>query len=140
MRLFHDTNVVCYALLERDPWKQEAIAIIDLARQGTLTAVVSALTVAIVYYIGRKLVGRERAWATVKACLNSLEILAVDTDTLNAALGRRGRDFEDDIQLTLAIAAKVDAIITRDARGFQASPIGIWTPTELLQRLQGQQP
>jgi predicted nucleic acid-binding protein len=140
MRVFVDTNVVCDALLERAPWKHDATAILQLARQGALTAVDSALTVCNVYYVGRKLVGKARAAAPVQACMNSLEVLAVDASTLSTALARRGVDFEDDVQLTLAIAANVDAIVTRDARGFQASPISIWHPTGLLARLQGQQP
>jgi len=140
MRILLDASVVCDALFEREPWKAEAKIILARARDRKLVGVVSSLTVANVYCIGRKLFGRARAASTVRECLDALEIRGVDHDTIASALARNGSDFEDDIQLVVAMTAKVDGIVSRDASGFRSSPIPILTPFELVQQVQSEQP
>lgn len=140
MRLFLDANVVCDALFEREPWKADAEAIVAQARDRKLIGIVSALTVANIYYIGRKLFDRARAAATVRKCLDAFEIGPVDHDCIASALARKGSDFEDDIQLVVAMTAGADGIVTRDAIGFRGSPIPVYTPIELIRQLQTQQP
>jgi len=140
MQVFLDTNVVCDALFEREPWKEDALAILTLSRQQAITAIVSALTIANVFYIGRKLVGRERAASTVRTCLATFVVLSLDRDAVAEACGRGGSDFEDDLQLTRALRSSADAIVTRDANGFRGSPLVIWTPAEFLSRLQTKKP
>ncbi|MEX2176780.1 MAG: PIN domain-containing protein [Pirellulaceae bacterium] len=135
MRVFLDTNVVCDALFEREPWKDEALAILSLARQQSIAAIVSALTIANVYYIGRKLVGRERSIVTVQTCLATFVVASLDRESVVEALGRSGSDFEDNLQLTLAMRASAEAIVTRDAIGFRGSPLVTWTPSQFLARL-----
>jgi predicted nucleic acid-binding protein len=137
MRVFLDTNVVCDPLFEREPWKGDALAILSLTRHQSITAIVSALTVANVFYIGRKLVGRERATATIRTCLATFVVVPLDREAVSEALGRGGSDFEDDLQLTLALQSNAEAVITRDALGFRGSPLTSWTPAEFLGRLQG---
>jgi predicted nucleic acid-binding protein len=130
-----DTNIVLDVLLERQPWSQAAIAIWQAHRAGTVAAHVAATTLTNIFYVSRKLVGRERAWQGVHACLNQLRIVAVDDSLLHAAASIAGQDLEDDLQIACAAAAKLDAIVTRDATGFAHSPIEVLTPTELLQRI-----
>lgn len=135
--MFLDTNVVCNALFERDPWKDDALAILRLSSQQTITAIVSALTIANVFYVGRKLVGRERAVSTIRTCLATFVVVSLDREAVSEALGRGGSDFEDDLQLTLAMRSSAEAVVTRDAIGFRGSPLTTWNPTEFLARLQG---
>jgi hypothetical protein len=46
-----------------------------------------------------------------------------------------GEDLEDSIQIAAAVQSGVDAIVTRDPRGFTASPVPVLTPPELLAKL-----
>ena len=46
-----------------------------------------------------------------------------------------GGDLEDNVSLACALAAGLDAIVTRDPRGFSGSPIPVLSPTDLLARL-----
>jgi predicted nucleic acid-binding protein len=140
MRVFLDTNVVCDALFEREPWKDDALAILRLSRQQAITAMVSALTIANVFYVGRKLVGRERAISTIRACMATFVVVSLDREAVSEALGRGGSDFEDDLQLTLALRSNAEVVVTRDAVGFRGSPLNTWTPARFLAHLQGPNP
>ena len=71
----------------------------------------------------------------VHTCLDQLCVIAVDVALLQAAVAIGGRDLEDNLQITCATAAKLEAIVTRDPAGFAHSPIEVLTPAQLLQRL-----
>ena len=135
MKVLLDTNVVLDLLLERDPWRVDAEAIAQASSDGRLQSHVSASTITDIFYIGRRLVGTEQARRVVRACLDTLQIVGVTRELLDAADRRAGSDYEDNLQIECAVAAGVDAIITRDLRGFGTSPIIALTPAELVARL-----
>jgi hypothetical protein len=58
--------------------------------------------------------------------LSTLDIAPIDRATLLAAQALSGPDFEDDPQIARAVQTGVDAIVTRDPRGFAASPIPVF--------------
>jgi predicted nucleic acid-binding protein len=130
-----DTNVVLDVLLARQPWSQDATEIWQAHRAGTVAAHVAATTLTNIFYVSRKLVGRERAWQGVHTCLNQLRIIAVDDSLLHAAAAMGGQDLEDNLQIVCAAAATLEAIVTRDPGGFAHSPIEVLTPAQFLQRL-----
>ena len=135
MRLLFDTNIVLDVLLGRVPWHVEAGAIFQAARDGKLAASVTTLCIANVFYVGRRLAGSEKAMNAVHDCTEAFEVLAVDRRTVETALALPGSDFEDNIQIAVALQANADGIVTRDPAGFSASPIAVFTPTALLARL-----
>jgi predicted nucleic acid-binding protein len=130
-----DTNVVLDALLDRQPWSPDAIQIWQAHVAGQIDAHVIATSLTNIFYVSRKLVGRERAWQGIHACLDQLRVIAVDAALLQTAVAFRGRDLEDDLQIACATAAKLEAIVTRDPTGFAHSPIEVLTPAQLLQRV-----
>lgn len=135
MRVLFDTNIVLDVLLGRIPWRAEADAIFEAARQGKITASMTTLSVANVFYVGRRLAGLEKALQSVHDCLSAFDILPVERRTLEAALLLPGSDFEDKIQIAAAIEGSLDGVITRDPRGFAACPMLIFSPPELLKKL-----
>jgi predicted nucleic acid-binding protein len=135
MRVLFDTNIVLDVLLGRVPWHVEAGAIFQAGREGKLTASITTLCVANVFYIGRRLAGSKKAREAVRDCMEAFDVLAVDRHTLELAVTLSGADFEDDIQIAAAMLANLDGIVTRDPAGFSASSIPALTPTELLAKL-----
>lgn len=117
MKVLLDTNVILDLLLERDPWRIEAEAIAQAGSAGRLQAHASASSITDIFYISRRLVGAEQARLAVRACLDSLHIISVTRELLDAADRRPGSDYEDNLQVECAIAAGLDAIITRDPKG-----------------------
>jgi hypothetical protein len=59
----------------------------------------------------------------------------VDRAALERAQHLSGSDFEDNVQIACAEAGALEAIVTRHADRFAASPIAIWSLAECPQRL-----
>ena len=74
----------------------------------------------------------------VRKYLSGFTILPIDKQTLLDADGLAGNDFEDNIMIAAAVAASLDAIVTRNVADFAHSTIPtipVWEPAELLKRL-----
>jgi len=140
MQVLLDTNVMLDSLLQRAPWHADADAILKAAANGELVCATASLSLANVFYVVRRLDGAAKARAAVRICLRAFDILPVDAQTLAAADALPGADFEDNIQIATAVQGKVDAIVTRDAAGFTASPVAVLNPSDLLRQLASQTP
>ncbi len=103
--------------------------------QRRVVLYVAASSLTDIYYIGRRLADRDRAWTAVEICLNTFEICTVDERTLRAALNGPRRDFEDNVLVECAVLTGLDMIVTRDSVGFVGLPIPVLTPAEALVRL-----
>jgi predicted nucleic acid-binding protein len=135
MRVLLDTNVILDAMLQRQPWHVEANAILQSAANGQVVCAASTLSLATVYHVGRRIVGTAAARSGIRNCLQAFEIVAIDKQALTKADALQGKDFEDDIQIAAAIAGSLDAIVTRNPSDFYHSPLAVWAPAELLQKL-----
>ncbi len=132
-----DTSVLLDLLLNRLPWASDAATLWDAHRQGQIRAIVSAFSLPTIFYIVRKQSGIPVARNAVQACLATLDIAPTDQTTLLRALALGGPDFEDDLQIAGALQAGVDAIVTRDSRGFAASTIPVLSPAVVVASLSG---
>ncbi len=130
-----DTNVVLDVLLERYPFFDDSDAIWKKCDDGMLDGYVTAVTVTTIFYVGRKLLGVDKARQAVRACLQAFRIAPVYREMLDEALLMPGTDFEDNVQIACAHAAALEAIITRDTDGFKASTVPAVSPHEMLQRI-----
>jgi len=135
MKVLLDANVVLDVLLLRLPWQAEAEAVFQATRDKRIVAAVTSLTIANVFYVARKKVGSKRARETVRDCLEAFEVLPIDRKILEDANHRIGVDFEDNLQIVSALYGGVEAIVTRDPKGFAASPVTVLTPPQLLAKL-----
>lgn len=135
MRVLLDTNIVLDRLLRRLPWFATQADFWQAVRDGRITEYVSATTVTDIFYIARRIIGREAALSAVRECLEAFQICAVDGEVLADAIGLPGRDYEDNVQIVCAGVNALDAIITRDEDGFAASTTPILTPAEAVARL-----
>jgi predicted nucleic acid-binding protein len=65
-----------------------------------------------------------------------MTICPVNRNVLEAAFASGLTDFEDAVQIYSAIAQNLDAIVTRDAKGFLSSSIPVYSVRKLLEQLQ----
>lgn len=135
MRVLLDTNVLLDVLLKRDPWVTESSAVWQAHDEGQVVGHVMACAITDIFYIARRLAGLETAHTAVRICLEAFEICAVDHQALEQAQALPGTDFEDNLQIACASLAGLDAIVTRDKKGFKAAAMPVLTPTELLTRI-----
>jgi predicted nucleic acid-binding protein len=132
-----DTSVVLDLLLNRPPWAADSAVIWEAHRHNQIQSWIAAFTVPTIFYIVRKQAGIPAAQRAVHACVTTLDIIPTDQATLVAAHALAGSDFEDDLQIACAVQAGVDVIVTRDPKGFAASPIPVMTPADLAASLSG---
>jgi predicted nucleic acid-binding protein len=127
-----DTNLVLDVLLDRQPFVVDSKAVWQACDDGKLTGYITATTLTTIYYIVEKTRDRPRAVAAIDTCLGAFEIGPVYRETLLAARTLNGPDFEDDVQMAVAVTSFLDCIITRNIRDFQASPIKVYSPADFL--------
>lgn len=118
-------------LLRREPWVTEAQPLIEASASGHVIGYLPTTALTDIFYIGRRLVGIERAFAAVDRCIADFELIAIDRPIIQMARGLPGNDFEDNVQIACAQAAGLDLIITRDAAGFAHSPVPVVIPAQI---------
>jgi predicted nucleic acid-binding protein len=137
MKVLLDTSVLLDLLLNRPPWAADMAAVWNAHRRGDIEAFLAAFAVPTVFYIVRRQTDLATARTAVADCLATLFIAPVDQAALLAAQAMAGPDFEDNLQIACAVQARLDAIVTRDPRGFAHSPLPVAAPADLAARFPG---
>ncbi|HMQ53256.1 MAG TPA: PIN domain-containing protein [Anaerolineae bacterium] len=132
MKILVDTNVILDITLERQPFFEQSVRLLQVVTQLDIEVCVTATTVTDLYYIIRKAKGREVALSFVEDLLNFVEIAAVDKDVIAHALQLRMTDFEDAIQVSAAKYKGISIIITRNEADFRDSDLKIHSPESFL--------
>ena len=135
MRILLNINVILDAMLQRAPWHIEADAILQAAANGQLTCAATPLSLATIFYVGRKVVGTSNARVAVQKYLAAFDVLPISKQTLLDADGLSGADFEDNILIAAAVTSSLDAIVSRNVADFSFAPLPVWEPAEFLKRL-----
>jgi predicted nucleic acid-binding protein len=122
--------------LEREPFKKDAEELFAVIDSGQIIGFVTATTLTDIFYIARKHThSLELAREAVSSTLDTMTICPVNRNVLEAAFASGLTDFEDAVQIYSAIAQNLDAIVTRDTKGFVSSTIPVYSVQELLKRL-----
>jgi predicted nucleic acid-binding protein len=136
VRVLIDTNIVLDFLLQREPFFQDAELLFQAIDTGQLIGYVTATTLTDIFYISRKHTRSvEQARQAVSETLTAMVICPIDRAVLESAFNSGLVDFEDAVQIFGAVAQGLDAILTRDNKGFLSSPIPVLSVQELLQQL-----
>ena len=136
MRVLIDTNIVLDFLLQREPFFQDAELLFQSINAGQVIGYVTATTLTDIFYISRKHTRSvEQARQAVSETLIAMVISPIDRAVLESAFNSGLVDFEDAVQIFGAVAQGLDAILTRDNKGFLSSPIPVLSIQELLQQL-----
>lgn len=132
MRILLDANVVLDALLDRQPFAEASRLLWEASDKGLFDACIASFTIPTIYYICRRHDSAGAAAQAVDLCLEAFEVAATYRECILAARRMQGGDFEDNLQIACGITDFVQGIVTRNPKDFAASPIKIYSPTELL--------
>jgi predicted nucleic acid-binding protein len=136
MQILIDTNVLLDFLLEREPFLQDTAKLFEAIDSGQIIGFITATTLTDIFYIARKHTrSLELAREAVSSILETMTICPVNRNVLEAAFASGLTDFEDAVQIYSAIAQNLEAIVTRDAKGFVSSSIPVYAVQELLGNL-----
>ncbi|MGI4972068.1 MAG: type II toxin-antitoxin system VapC family toxin [Janthinobacterium lividum] len=133
-----DTNVLLDFIMRRPPFAVAAAELFQLAEDRGIGLYCSSLSFSQAHYVLRKVIGSSKAQDLLVDIADLVTIVAVDSRTVNDALRSSFSDFEDALQYFAATArtgATIEAIVTRDSKGFAAGMLPVLTPLEALARL-----
>ena len=134
-RVLFDTNVILDLVLNRPDFVEHAKRLFDAIDEKRLQGFMSATTVKDTYYLATKERDRVFAALALRRLVRIFEIIAVDKNVILPALDSPIKDFEDAVQAMAAEIARLDYIVTRNARDFHNSSIPAMSPEELLKEL-----
>lgn len=131
--LFLDTNVIIDVLANREPFSIVASKLLDYGDKGKINIYISALSYSNIYYILRKTCSHKEMISLLKDIQAISTTVDVTGEIISDAIDSGLKDFEDAIQLNTARSIKkIQAIVTRDPKGFKNSTISVLTPEEAL--------
>lgn len=132
MKIFVDTNVLLDVLGHRQPFYQASARVWTLAEKGEVEAFISAISFNNVYYIIRKISGRDAATEGLCLLRDVFDCVAPDRGIVNQAIDSECDDFEDAVQFHSAVSSGSRFLVTRDPSGFPLTGPAILNPDEFL--------
>jgi predicted nucleic acid-binding protein len=121
--------------LDRQPFCREAKIIFQYMESEKIRGHISASTVTDLFYLLRKQIGWQNATQYILDLIEIVDILCVDKQTIIDALLSGRTDFEDAVQMQVAIENNMEVIVTRNVKDFpQLTSIQILTPTGLIEK------
>jgi len=132
MVILLDTNIILDLALQRQPYFEEAIAVLKLIDKSNIRACVTASSITDIYYIVKKSKNHNEAIEIIKNIIQYFEIISVDKEIIVRAIESSMKDFEDAIQSFAALSEKIDYIVTRNIKDFENSKVLAISPQEFL--------
>jgi predicted nucleic acid-binding protein len=133
MVILIDTNVLLDVLLTREPFYQDSLAVLRIVEEKKVQGWIAANSVDNIYYIACRHLAPEKSRALLSTLLQVVDVVAPGKKEILAAIACKMNDLEDAIQAMCASKVKAKAIITRNVRDYQKSPVPPMTPAEFLQ-------
>ena len=132
LRVMIDLNVLLDVLQAREPWAADARAIWAAHNRRVILGHIAAHGLTNLFYIMRRSVGVDQTREATRRCMQTFEIVPVGRTELEDADKLAGNDLEDNLVLTCTLQAGLDAIVTRDPRGFPSASVPVFSPAEFL--------
>ena len=131
MKVLLDTNIIVDNLAGRDEFEESRI-ILENCESGSVTGIVSTVTIMDVIYILRKYLNQARIREAVQMLMQIVDVASVHRIDITNALAGGISDIEDAVQASVALRNGADYIITRNAKDFAKSPLTALTPDAFL--------
>ena len=132
MKLFLDTNILIDVIANRKPWVDEALVLLELAKQKKLTLIVTDFSFINLDYITRKLFTQEELYALFSDLCLYVKVVEVGGMIIKKSFQKRWKDMEDCVQYLVAKREEADYLITRNEKDFSDSDIPVLSPSEFL--------
>jgi predicted nucleic acid-binding protein len=135
LKIIFDTNIVLDVLLDREPFSTFAALLFSKVERGELSGYLCATTITTIHYLIHRALGDRQAQKHVANLLSLFEVAPVNRAVLEGALRSRFEDFEDAVIHEASVHVGVEALVTRDPKGFKRATIPVYSPDELLRVL-----
>jgi predicted nucleic acid-binding protein len=135
VKVLLDTNIVLDVMLAREPFLLDSKAVWQACDDGRINGYILASALTDIFYIARKVAGRDSARQAVEVCLAAFAVCPVNQTVLEQALQLPGSDFEDNVQIAAAVQSAMDAIVTRNPDDFAHAPLVVISPAALVTQM-----
>jgi len=132
-RILIDTNIIIDYLADRTPFAADSERVIEMCIDEYAEGALSASAVTDIYYIMRKVTGREKALIKIRPLLEILDVVSVGKSEILKAMELDIPDFEDALAAVCAERIKANYIVTRNTKDFKNSSVKAITPKDLVQ-------
>ena len=132
LNVLFDLNVILDVLQKREPFYSASARALASAEVGLVEGWVAAHSLTTLFYLLARHESPERARVALTDLLNIVSVAAVDQTVVERALVLPYQDFEDAVQMMAAVRLGADYLVTRNVRDYQAGPLPVLQPVELL--------
>jgi predicted nucleic acid-binding protein len=131
-KLFVDSDIILDLLAERPLLYEDAAQIFTWGYKKKIELYTTAVVLANVFYILRKINGNEKSKEQIKDLRLLVKILPVDENIVDMALSSKFTDFEDGLQYYAAKEQNLFGIITRNIKDYKVKDMVIQTSKEFV--------
>lgn len=131
LKLFLDTNVFLDSFLNRDSGEAKELLKL-IVNNSNIDGFLSDLSIANIYYIAQKELGRDYIKDLIRFLLKNFKIVSIDEDIIENALNSNFKDFEDALQYFVSKRYSCNYIITKNIKDFKNSNIKVHSAKEFL--------
>jgi predicted nucleic acid-binding protein len=126
-KVFVDTDVCIDLLSGREPFNKTAEILFSLADNGKIKIYVSSLSFANIDYVLRPQYSTTYSRQIIAKFKTIVNVLSVDSKTIDLAIASDFNDFEDAIQYACAIENNLTTLVTRNIKDYKKATIKVLT-------------
>lgn len=134
-KVFVDTAICIDLLSGRQPFNTTAEKLFSFADLEKLELYVSALTFSNIDYVLRSQYSSSHSRQIIARFKTLVNVLSVESKTIDLAIASDFNDFEDAIQHACALENNIPVILTRNEKDFKKSVILVMSPETFLTSL-----
>ncbi|MBT8219826.1 MAG: PIN domain-containing protein [Bacteroidia bacterium] len=133
MNILIDSDVILDFFFDREPYSEDAAAILSLCETRTLNGFITPVILSNTYYLLRRTSTHLRVINKLGQLLTIIDVLTMNKRTSLNAVNSKFKDFEDAMQNFAAENhGDIEAIITRNVKDYRESNLLILTPDNFL--------
>ena len=133
-KVFVDTDVCIDLLSGRKPFNKTAEVLFSLADIGKIRIYVSSLSFANIDYVLRSQYSARHSRQIIAKLKTLVNVLPVNSKTIDLAIASDFVDFEDAIQYSCAIENNLKTILTRNIKDYKKATINVLTPETYISK------
>jgi predicted nucleic acid-binding protein len=131
-KIFIDSDIILDVLAERDEFVEVAAELFELAYLNEIKLFTTAVVLANVFYMLRKISGIEKARKNLQKLRLIIHVLPIDEKLVDLSLNSQFKDFEDGLQYFTAKENNISRLITRNIKHYKVDDMIIETAEEYV--------
>ena len=135
VKVFVDTDICIDLLSGRKPFNKAAELLFSQADTGKIKIYVSSLSFSNIDYVLLSQYSATHSRQIIAKFKTLVQVLAVDSKTIDLAIASDFKDFEDAIQYSCALEHNLTTIITRNLKDYKKATIKVLTPETFLTKI-----